>query len=250
MWLERSVMFPTLHSTISNVLTSNEATKVQFILEPLAFPQLANCFQIHGQRFIEQLSYLTRTFAFYIHREYQKILKVEKTKSHQTESLPDLTNPISVTAHPDSLPSPPLTTHDVTQQLPSPGHVQYQPRHCHGGAPPSTDNTCNLKCSAQLSTSGSTVQNTRVTTIVSPSPTTPGLVTCAGYQQHTAGHCHVPHTTGHTAHHGAGRGDVSMGSEGLGVTTQARLSFNMSNLLSSGALSVSSTSEEGGMILV
>ena len=72
MWLERSVMFPTLHSTIRDVLTSNEATKVQFILEPLAFPQLANCFQIHGQRFIEQLSYLTRTFAFYIHREYQK----------------------------------------------------------------------------------------------------------------------------------------------------------------------------------
>ena len=76
MWLERSVMFPTLHSIIRDVLASNEAAKVQFILEPLAFPQLANCYQLHGQRFIEQLSYLTRTFAFYIHREYQKILKL------------------------------------------------------------------------------------------------------------------------------------------------------------------------------
>ena len=40
-----------------------------------------------------------------------------------------------------------------------------------------------------------------------------------------------------------------MGSEGLGVTTQARLSFNMSYLLSSGALSVSTTSEEDGLMV-
>jgi hypothetical protein len=46
---------------------------------------------MHGQRFIfDQLSYLTRTFAFYIHREYQKILKLAKIKPHQTESLSDL----------------------------------------------------------------------------------------------------------------------------------------------------------------
>ena len=39
MWLERSVMFPTLHSTIRDVLDSTILTKVPFILEPLAFPQ-------------------------------------------------------------------------------------------------------------------------------------------------------------------------------------------------------------------
>ena len=72
MWLERSVMFPALHSTIRDVLDSNEATKVQFILEPLAFPLLFHCFKIHGQRFIEQLSYLIRTFAFSIDKEYKK----------------------------------------------------------------------------------------------------------------------------------------------------------------------------------
>ena len=42
MWFERSVMFPTLHSIIRDVLATNEAAKVQFILEPLAFPQFAN----------------------------------------------------------------------------------------------------------------------------------------------------------------------------------------------------------------
>ena len=74
MWLEKSVMFPTLHSTIREVLDSTEATKVQFILEPLAFPELASLAKVHGQRFVEQVSYLTRTFAFYIHREYQSII--------------------------------------------------------------------------------------------------------------------------------------------------------------------------------
>ena len=248
MWLERSVMFPTLHSTIRDVLSSNEATKVQFIIEPLAFPQLTNCYKIHGQRFIEQLSYLTRTFAFYIHREYHKIIKLAKIKPHQTESLSDLTNPTSITAFPDSLPPLPHTSHEVTQQLSSAEHVQYQPEHCHGGAPPSTNNThSDFMCITQLSTS--TVQSNRVTTIVSPSPTTPGLDTCPGYQ-HTAGHSHVPHTAGHPAHHGAGVRDRGTGSGGSDLTAPTRLSFHKSNLLSSGALSVSTTSEEDGLMLV
>ena len=87
MWLERSVMFPALHSTIRDVLDSNEATKVQFILEPLAFPLLFHCFKIHGQKFIEQLSYLIRTIAFSIDKEYRKILKIAK------ESPPPLSQP-------------------------------------------------------------------------------------------------------------------------------------------------------------
>ena len=70
MWLERTVMFPVLHYTIRDVLGSDENIKVQFILEPLAFPLLSNCLKFYGQRFIDQLSYITRTFVFYIDREY------------------------------------------------------------------------------------------------------------------------------------------------------------------------------------
>lgn len=75
MWLEKSVMFPTLHATIRHVLNSNESTKVQFILEPLAFQDLFACAKLHGQNFIEQLSYLTRTYAFYLHREYRRVIQ-------------------------------------------------------------------------------------------------------------------------------------------------------------------------------
>ena len=74
----------------------------------------------------------------------------------------------------------------------------------------------------------------------------PGLVT--GYQQHTAGNT-VPHTAGRTAHHGAGRGDSGMGGGWLGLAAATRLSFHESNHLPSSALSVSSTLEEGGLML-
>ena len=74
MWLEKSVMFPVLHSTIREVLVSVEELKVQFIMEPLAFPQLLSAYKLHGQVFINQLSYLTGTYAFNILREYQKLI--------------------------------------------------------------------------------------------------------------------------------------------------------------------------------
>ena len=75
MWLERSAMFLPMHSTIRNVLKSDASIITQFILEPLAFPELLTSYNIHGNRFIQQLSYLTRTFAFYIDKEYKKLLK-------------------------------------------------------------------------------------------------------------------------------------------------------------------------------
>ena len=79
MWLEKSVMFPALHSTIKEVLTCDDSTKVQFILEPLYFSEISHLYNCHGQHFIQQLAYLTRTFAFYINKEYKKIVKMTET---------------------------------------------------------------------------------------------------------------------------------------------------------------------------
>ena len=56
MRLEKTVMFPALHSTIKEVLKSDESSKVQFIIEPLALPQLAAMSTLYGSTFIEQLS--------------------------------------------------------------------------------------------------------------------------------------------------------------------------------------------------
>ena len=69
MWLDKSVMFPSLHSTIRQVLASAPDTIVQFVLEPLAFPPILTDFKSHGDQFSHQLAYLTRTFAFYMHNQ-------------------------------------------------------------------------------------------------------------------------------------------------------------------------------------
>ena len=76
MWLDRSVMFPTLHATVRAVLASADHNVItQFILEPLAFALISADFKTHGEHFAQQLSYMTRTFTFFMHREYQKLIK-------------------------------------------------------------------------------------------------------------------------------------------------------------------------------
>ena len=84
------------------MLKSDESSKVQFIIEPLALPQLAAM-----SKFIERLSYITRTFAFYIHKEYQKILKLFKNSplplpapSNDTNS--NISNPVLFAVDPIS----------------------------------------------------------------------------------------------------------------------------------------------------
>ena len=118
MWLERTVMFPTLHSTIKDVLDANDQTKVQFILEPLAFPQILLSFKAHGQGFIEQLSYLTRTFAFYIHRDYQKLIKqLQETPPHPNNPVINVTYSVSIPGMSEDLP-PPSSLADTTCRQP------------------------------------------------------------------------------------------------------------------------------------
>ena len=68
-------MFPSLHATVRSVLTSSETVLTQFVLEPLAFPLVLRDFKSHGEHFAQQLSFLTRTFEFYMHNQYQKLLK-------------------------------------------------------------------------------------------------------------------------------------------------------------------------------
>ena len=63
-------MFPSLHSTIRAVLAAGESQITQFVLEPLAFPEIMAGIQNAGPHYITQLMYLTRTFAYYIHRDY------------------------------------------------------------------------------------------------------------------------------------------------------------------------------------
>ena len=82
-----------------------------------------------------------------------------------------------------------------------------------------------------------------------PNTPMPGLITCAGHQQQTAGYGHVPHTASHAAHHGAGGAMGAGCGGGSDLSTLTRLSLYLSNHLSSDAPSVRTTSEEDGLIL-
>ena len=119
-------MFPALHSTtIRDVLCSDENTKPQFILEQLALPKLSECFKFYGQRFIDQLSYITRTFAFHIHREYKKGYKIGRKPFTRLVQISELmndniipTNPNSVTVIHGSSPPPTQTRPAYKRQQP------------------------------------------------------------------------------------------------------------------------------------
>ena len=95
MWLDKSVMFPTLHSTIRQVIASTPNTIVQFVLEPLAFPLILADFTSHGEQFSHQLSFLTRTFAFYMHKQYKKNLEAYNDQTNTR------TNPVHFSASDD-----------------------------------------------------------------------------------------------------------------------------------------------------
>ena len=90
MWLDKSVMFPALHSTIREVLSSTPETIVQFVLEPLAFSLILADVRTHGDHYIQQLSYMTRTFAFYMQREYKRLQKT------YNEEFPIINNTIII----------------------------------------------------------------------------------------------------------------------------------------------------------
>ena len=204
MWLEKSVMFPNLHATIRAILVSPAPTIAQFILEPLAFQLILSDFLTLGDKYAQQLAYMTRTFAFYIHREHQKLLKIYNNPPPKNNNFAQISNfsyfPAATTRRDDAIPavsdttdwgSYPLHVQPVcavtarpdtsTLAIPCAQHLSptqdsptlLQPGPCHGGAPPSTSLTYNECCNdvleletthVQYSTSVDIVQHTRVTT--------------------------------------------------------------------------------------
>ena len=69
LWLDRSVQYPALHQMLKMVLTSPAPVQVQFILDPSLFDGITMLWEIHGQPILDHVYYLTRTYAYYLHRE-------------------------------------------------------------------------------------------------------------------------------------------------------------------------------------
>ena len=89
-------MFPSLHATIRKVLESPADIVVQFVLEPLAFKDILSDLKSLGTQYAHQLSYLTRTFAFNMHREYQRLIKSTNDPTQYQVGNQPHTNPLSL----------------------------------------------------------------------------------------------------------------------------------------------------------
>ena len=69
MWLARSALIPPLHAHIKNVLNSSPATKMTFILDCAADPEIVSLSQAHGMAVLDTALYITRTYTYFMHRQ-------------------------------------------------------------------------------------------------------------------------------------------------------------------------------------
>ena len=88
LWCRKTLHLQPLHCLIIQILSSGPEVQVKFILDSLAFPQLCYLVQLYGQSVLELVLYLTRTWAYAIHRQKLKLLGKwpTETKSGQINS--------------------------------------------------------------------------------------------------------------------------------------------------------------------
>ena len=97
LWCQKTVLCTPLHDLILKILGSSSETQVRFILDSTAFPEVINLVQTLGQEIEDTVMYLTRTWAFTIHRQKLKMLgrwpegRTEKKASNHHDPL-TLTN--------------------------------------------------------------------------------------------------------------------------------------------------------------
>ena len=67
-WLVKSLATPALHKFISEIILSTPQALTQFILDPCQSSPIQELWNTLGQDMINHVFYLTRTFAYYMHR--------------------------------------------------------------------------------------------------------------------------------------------------------------------------------------
>ena len=73
-WFDRSAATPALLRFISEIVCSPPHDLTQFILDPSQFPAILAMWSNLGRDIINHIYYLTRTFAYYMHREKMILL--------------------------------------------------------------------------------------------------------------------------------------------------------------------------------
>ena len=71
MFFEKSVQYPALYVFLQRLEKSSDQIKMQFLLDPSAFPQIHEIWNLFGQPCIYHVYYLVRTYAYYMYRSKQ-----------------------------------------------------------------------------------------------------------------------------------------------------------------------------------
>ena len=74
LWCRQTAHLLPLHNLIVRKLGSSPAEQVKFILDSLSSPQLVHLIELYGQTVQELVLYLTRTWAFCIHRQKEILM--------------------------------------------------------------------------------------------------------------------------------------------------------------------------------
>ena len=122
LFVAKTEEIPNLQSLIYSILGATSQTKAQFILDPMMFPDILNLLSIYGQPLLDHIYYLTRTFAYYIHRQRQLLLgnwpgdKMTRQKLYNDKSkTTNLTNSSLLSGLPEPEPLPVTAQHSVQQ---------------------------------------------------------------------------------------------------------------------------------------
>ena len=128
MFFDNSVMFPSLFEFLLKLEKSLPEVKMQFILDPVAIPEVLDMLAMHGQPQLDHIIYLSRTYAYYMYRQkqilvgYRKsdIIVSKKTKKCHIKSINTCTNYSLITgiSRADSNVPSPRHTHAVPGPLP------------------------------------------------------------------------------------------------------------------------------------
>ena len=134
MFFDTSVKFPALFQLLLRLDKSLPDVKIQFILDPLAIPEVLEMLDLHGQPLLDHIMYLTRTYAYYIYRQKQIILGHWKSDSILTKKDKNSTNISLITgmARADpTVPSLPPAGLSSPAQLPHAVHCAILTTRCH-----------------------------------------------------------------------------------------------------------------------
>ena len=92
---QKAAVFPALLLFLQNLEKSPPKTKLQFLLDPSAFQEILEIIEIIGQPVLDLISYLTRTFVYYLYRQKQLLMgwwssdnlgKIRNSKSNSHSS--------------------------------------------------------------------------------------------------------------------------------------------------------------------